>query len=113
MPFEIGPDQDRLDRLNREIERMTALFPALGVKKALLFGSAARGDVVGGSDIDLILVKETSKRFIDRIEEALVALDPTVDLDVLVYTPSEFEEMLKTSPLVQQAVREGRVLYEA
>lgn len=113
MPFKIGPDRDRLDRLNREIERMVALFPDLGVQKALLFGSAARGDVIGTSDIDLILIKETDKRFIDRVEEALLALEPAVDLDVLVYTPAEFEDLLESSPFVQAAVRDGRVLYEA
>jgi len=113
VPFKIGPDPERLERLNREIERMTSLFPTIGVEKAILFGSVARGDVIESSDIDLILVKETDKRFIDRIEEALLALDPSVGLDVLVYTPAEFEEMLETSPFVQRAVREGRVLYEA
>jgi len=81
---------------------MISLFPRMGVKKAILFGSAARGDVFEHSDLDLILVKETSKRFVDRIEEALLALEPAVALDVLVYTPAEFEEMLGTSPQGRQ-----------
>ncbi len=92
---------------------MASLFPRLGIRKAILFGSLARGDVAEASDIDLILVKETSKRFVDRMEEALVTLDPHVGLDVLVYTPAEFAELLETRPFVQEAVREGRVIYEA
>ncbi len=113
MPYKIGPDKERRVRLERELERMTALFPSLGVKKAILFGSLARGDVAEASDIDLILIKETTKRFSDRLEEALLALDPRVGLDILVYTPAEFEALLESRPFIQDAVREGRVIYEA
>lgn len=113
MPFKSGSDQERRLRLERELERMVGLFPRLGVKKAILFGSLARGEVTEASDIDLILIKDTSKRFTDRLEEALLALDPHVGLDVLVYTPDEFAELLETRAFVETAVREGRVLYEA
>ncbi len=113
MPFRIGPDSERVQELEAELSRMVALFPRLAVQKAILFGSLARGDVTRSSDIDLILVKETPKRFVDRIEEVLCELRPTVGLDVLVYTPQEFAELSQTRPFVRQAVREGRVLYEA
>ena len=113
MTFSIGPDEARRTRLERELARMAALFPRMGVKKAILFGSLARGDVAGSSDIDLILIKPTTKKFSDRLEEALVMLDPQVSLDVLVYTPAEFEELLETTSFLQDAVREGRVIYEA
>ena len=113
MPFRIGADEERRARLERELARMISLFPQLGIKKAILFGSLARGDVTETSDIDLILVKETADTFSDRLEQALVALDPRVGLDVLVYTPVEYEEMLQTVPFLQNAVREGRVIYEA
>ncbi len=92
---------------------MTALLPQMGVKKAILYGSLARGDVVETSDIDLMLIKETTKKLSDRLEEALLFLDPRVGLDVLVYTPAEFEALLEERPFVQDAVREGRVIYEA
>ncbi|MBE3519241.1 MAG: nucleotidyltransferase domain-containing protein [Firmicutes bacterium] len=113
MPFRIGPDEERRARLELELQRMTALFPQMGVKKAILFGSLARGDVTESSDINLILIKDTTKKLSDRLEEALLTLDPRVSLDVLVYTPEEFEDLLETTPLLQDAVREGRVIYEA
>jgi len=113
MPLKFGPDEDRRRRLEQELERIIKLFPRLGVKKAILFGSLARGDVIEDSDIDLILVKETSARFPDRLDEVYRALSPRVGLDILVYTPEEFAEMLETRPFVQEAVREGRVVYEA
>ncbi len=113
MPFKLGPDESRRQLLEAEVERITRLLPSLGVQKAVLFGSAAHGDVTETSDLDLILVKETSKRFLDRIDEALLALRPRVALDLVVYTPGEFRELLETRPAVREAVNEGRVLYEA
>ncbi|HCW50590.1 MAG TPA: nucleotidyltransferase domain-containing protein [Clostridiales bacterium] len=113
MPFKLGPDEERRRLLEREVRRMTALFPRMGVKKAILFGSLARGDVIETSDIDLILVMETPRRFLDRLDEAFRVLRPKTGLDVLVYTPDEFEELLETRPFVQKAVREGKVIYEA
>ena len=40
-------------------------------QKIVLFGSYARGEVHEGSDIDLMVIKETSKRFIDRIADVI------------------------------------------
>lgn len=91
---------------------MVELFPRMGVKKAILFGSLARGDLAESSDIDLILIKDSSKVYLDRLEEALVTLDPRVALDVLVYTPEEFEKV-QITPFLQKALCEGRVVYEA
>lgn len=85
----------------------------LGARKVILFGSLASGKVGRASDIDLIIVKETEKRFLDRLEEFYIELQPEVGMDILVYTPREFEEMKESSAFVRRAVREGKVLYEA
>ena len=80
------------------------------VRKVILFGSMARGDVREHSDIDLIVVKETEKRFLDRLDEFYNGA--SVAMDILVYTPQEFEEM-KERPFVKRALQEGKILYEA
>jgi predicted nucleotidyltransferase len=80
------------------------------VRLVLLFGSLARGDARDHSDIDLIVVKETKKRFLDRLDEFYD--DAREAMDVLVYTPQEFEEM-KERPFVKRALKEGKILYEA
>lgn len=38
----------------------------------LLFGSQARGDATEHSDIDIIIIKETQKRYKDRVEVLLL-----------------------------------------
>mgnify|MGYP000092700531 CR=1 FL=1 len=63
------------------------------VAKAYTFGSFARGDLHFDSDIDLILVKETSEPFVRRAFEFLDLMDIYPDLDILVYTPAEFEHL--------------------
>jgi predicted nucleotidyltransferase len=81
------------------------------VRKVLLFGSLARGDARDHSDdIDLIVVKDAQMRFLDRLDEFYDGAREA--MDILVYTPQEFEEM-KERPFVKRALREGKMLYEA
>ena len=97
--------------LNAELERiLNRLKNDPRVRKVLLFGSLARGDARDHSDIDLIVVKETQMRFLDRLDEFYD--DAREAMDILVYTPQEFEEM-KERPFVKSALREGKMLYEA
>ena len=80
------------------------------VKLVVLFGSLARGDVREKSDIDLIVVKETDEKFLDRLDEFYE--DARWAMDILVYTPEEFEWM-KERPFIKRALLEGRILHEA
>jgi hypothetical protein len=51
--------------------------------------SLARGDFHQGSDLDLIIIKETSKKFPDRIEEVLGYVPGGIAVEPRVYTPEE------------------------
>ncbi len=79
----------------------------------ILFGSRARGDSDEASDVDLILVYDTSKRFLDRLEELYRLWDLPIAVDILAYTPAEFEDMRLNSGFVADAVEHGRVIFEA
>lgn len=59
-----------LEDMNAELERiLDRLKRDPRVRKVLLFGSLARGDARDHSDIDLIVVKDTQMRFLDRLDE--------------------------------------------
>jgi len=90
-------------KLEQELDRMLPLLKAWGVQKVILFKLRMT------SDMDLLVVMETSKRFLDRLDELYGLLDPKIALDLLVYTPEEFYRLRETSPLVQRAIAEGRV----
>ena len=97
--------------LEGELERiLNRLKNDTSVRKVLLFGSLARGDARDHSDIDQIVVKDTPMRFLDRLDEFYD--DAKEAMDILVYTPQEFEEM-KERPFVKRALREGKMRYEA
>lgn len=77
----------------------------------ILFGSQARGDAAPESDIDLIVLKETERRFLDRLQDALEAMEPDRAVDVLVYTPEEFQAVQERgNPFLERALREGTEL---
>jgi len=79
----------------------------------LLFGSEARGDATEHSDIDIIIIKETQKRYKDRVEVLLTATKPRIPVDLIVYTPQEFRDMVRIgNRFVEKALRDGVVIYD-
>jgi uncharacterized protein len=78
-----------------------------------LFGSYARGDSHQGSDLDLIIIKDTDKRFLDRIEEVLQYCPGGLAVEPMVYTQQEKETMIaENNSFLQRAFSEGILVYE-
>lgn len=97
----------------KELEKIVEALRPYRPKKVILFGSFARGDHHGLSDLDLIVIKETPKKFIHRIAEILELCDSAIPVEPLVYTPAEIEQLLaEGNSFIQQALAEGRVLYD-
>ena len=81
-------------------------------ERIILFGSRARGEADEYSDYDLVVIKRTDRPFLERLRDMvpyLVRLSCPVD--ILVYTPEEFEQMGETG-LGWVVKREGVTLYE-
>jgi hypothetical protein len=99
-------DEEVRNSLRKFLSRVKKKFK---IEKALLFGSRARGDSLMHSDVDLILVSEDFKsyKFMDRMAEIIGEWDGAVDLEVICYTPQEFERKRKQIGIIQKAVEEG------
>ncbi len=84
-----------------------------GVKRALLFGSYARGTADAFSDVDLVFIEDTLRPFVERGLAHLPLFKMGVGVDLLVYTPKEYQ-MLKEqrNPLVERVEEEGITIYE-
>ena len=83
---------------------------------AVLFGSYARGDADEFSDLDLIVVAETGRPFIERFKDfaGVWRVSPVKRIDMFVYTPEEFESMrLTDDSFVSRALEEGKIIFEA
>ena len=83
-------------------------------RKVIAFGSVARGEADAWSDLDLIIVADTARPFLERFKDFTGLYDVWPRLDLLVYTPEELAQMIADdNPLVGQALEEGVVLHEA
>ena len=101
-------------KLSEVAARASPVFRKYGVVRAIVFGSWARETATRRSDLDLILVQETERRFFERYDGLLLELGlalPGIELDVLIYTARELEE-LAVRPLISTALREGKTIYE-
>uniref|UniRef100_A0A7V5XGE8 Nucleotidyltransferase domain-containing protein n=1 Tax=Thermodesulfobacterium geofontis TaxID=1295609 RepID=A0A7V5XGE8_9BACT len=112
MPVKIGLAEIRKKELENELKRLIPEIIKLDVEKIILFGSLISGDVHQTSDIDLIVIKKTDKKFLDRVDEFYDRLNPKVAIDIFVYTPEEFEEIKENNLFIKKALKEGIILYE-
>ena len=99
-------NEDMKKELKSYLKKMNTKFK---IEKAILFGSRARGDFLLSSDVDLLLVSKDFKAvpFRTRLSEAIDWWSGCVDLEVLCYSPTEYEKKKKQLGIVQQAVKEG------
>ncbi len=91
------------------LARVDARF---SLERALLFGSRARGDELRESDYDVVLVSAAFEgtRFTERLAAVRDFWALPERLEVLCYTPAEFERKRHEIGIVSEAVREGRDL---
>ena len=105
----------RKQALEKELDRIVAiLIEKYKPEKIILFGSLATGRIHEWSDIDLLIIKQTDKRPLDRVLEAYSLLGNYREpMDIIVYTPAEVELLLNEgSFFVAEILTEGKVLYE-
>jgi uncharacterized protein len=98
------------EKLNKLLQALQSYHP----QRIILFGSVARGEADADSDLDVLVIKDTTDPFVHRLE-AMAELCPLgVHADILVYTPHELRQMVDDgNSFILQALREGRIVYEA
>jgi predicted nucleotidyltransferase len=96
--------------LKNAIDRIVASYAP---EKIFLFGSRAKGEATAASDIDLLIVKETtvprSRR--GRNVQALLVNSP-IKFDLLFYTAAEMEaERIRPFSFMARVLQSARVIY--
>ena len=89
------------------------IFKRNGVSRALLFGSKARNTETRKSDVDLLIVMDTDKRFFDRYDDFDEIHDLVNDrgVDMLIYTAHELRE-ISHRKFIRNVLAEGKTIYE-
>ena len=95
-----------MELLNQYLKKVNKKFK---IEQAILFGSRARDDWVLNSDVDLILISKDFKDipFRKRMSEVIGYWDEYIDLEVICYTPEEFDKLKNQITIVKKAVKEG------
>jgi predicted nucleotidyltransferase len=104
--------------INKIIKNMVELLVnKYSPERIILFGSYLNGNPDQDSDIDLLIVKNTSDRFIDRwskVHEILTGTHPSIPLDTIILTPNELSKRLAIGDqFIAGIIESGQVLYAA
>ncbi len=99
--------------LSEVVEKLKNEYKPL---KIILFGSYAYGNPKEDSDIDLLILKNTDKRRVDRfvwVKRIIYNPNYKIPVSPLVYTPNELEERLRMGDdFIKEIIQKGVILYE-
>jgi hypothetical protein len=87
------------------IEFLADRLRAAGVGEAYIIRSFAENRCEAWSDIDLIILQETTRPFTERAQDFQNLFDLGLPLDILVYTPAEFTRLLHSTSGFWKTVR--------
>jgi len=96
--------------LKDSVEQVLSSF-SNKVERISIFGSYARGVSDLFTDLDILIIMNTDKSFVERTKEIYSSLSLPVDADILCYTPEEFER-IKSRAFFKKILAEEVILYE-
>lgn len=99
--------------VNEISKKLKILKDNKAIRKVILFGSYAKGDVSRKSDMDLAVIMDADKRFFDRYDlcDELYDIFDT-NLDIFPNTKEEFSR-ISHRPFIKTIIKEGIVVYES
>jgi predicted nucleotidyltransferase len=100
----------------KNLDKIISIIRKINPEKIYLFGSYATESFDEQSDIDLIIIAPSNERPLERrlkLRRMLSEYDRSIGLDLLVYTPDEFEMLAKEpSSFIFSAIRQGKKIYD-
>ncbi len=98
----------------KEVNKITSqLKENYNPDKIILFGSLAKGTITENSDIDMLIIKDTNKRRVERIKDVLSIVDYDIPFEPVVFTNKELQKRLALNDFfIKNILKEGKILYE-
>lgn len=112
----VVPTIDERVRIPEEVIRslVRKIVEKFHPHKVILFGSYAYGKPQPESDVDLLVIMDTTLKESQQALEIRRYLDIMFGLDLLVYTPKRLAQRLEWGDsFLQEIISRGIVLYEA
>jgi predicted nucleotidyltransferase len=101
---------------NDNLDKIISIIRKINPEKIYLFGSYATGSSDEQSDIDLLIISPSNERPLERrmkLRRMLSEYDRNIGLDLIVYTPDEFEMLAKEpSSFIFSVIRQGIKIYD-
>lgn len=114
MPVSDKKSTDTPVKLDTKIRQVVdKIVHELAPEKVILFGSHAYGNVDQDSDIDLLVILETSLAPAERVRMISRLLYPRpAPLDIIVKTPTEIQKaQTRIDPFLHEILEKGTLLY--
>ena len=113
----------KIREIQKELEEIIEDLKPYKPEKIFLYGSHAREEAREGSDIDLLIIKDTKKRVLDRLDDVIDLLYPKskmglnfsrfdLDIDPLILTPKELEERKENNFFIKEILNDANLIYE-
>ena len=100
----------------KDLDEIISIITKINPEKVYLFGSYASESWDEQSDIDLIIVAPSNARPLERrmeLRRMLIEYDRRIGLDLLVYTPEEFNLLAsEPSSFISSAIKQGVKIYD-
>ena len=107
--------------ISKELEEIIEDLKPYKPEKIFLYGSHARKEAREGSDIDLLIIKETKKRVLDRLDDVMDLLYPKsklyshrfdLEIDPVILTPQELVERRENNFFIKEILNDANLIYE-
>jgi uncharacterized protein len=99
------------EAINQVVEQIVEKFKP---QKIILFGSYALGNPRPESDVDMLVVMDTSQKEVQQAIQICQQIEYRFGLDLIVHTPKYLAERVKMGDwFLRDVLKEGKVLYEA
>ena len=106
--------EERGKELKAELERILGILKErIHPEKVILFGSLVSGRLRPESDIDLLIIQDSSDSIFERIRKMESVLNRQYAADLIVLTPTEIQSLLDSgNRYLKNIFSQGKVVYE-
>ncbi|MGR3220021.1 MAG: nucleotidyltransferase domain-containing protein [Candidatus Anammoxibacter sp.] len=112
--MELSALKKRENILNKEYQRIFDIIKReYKPEKVVIFGSFSEKKIHEWSDIDMLIIKKTTVRPVDRCVELCRLVKPKVGIDMFIYTPDEYSQLINEEfSFLLEIIKKGKVVYE-